>query len=436
MKLAIIGSGYVGLVTGACLAQLGNEVICVDKEKKRLATLAKGEIPFYEPGLSELVTKGVKDGKLSFSGSVKQAALVSEVVFICVGTPPKEDGEADISGIFEVAREIAAALKGKRPAGNAPKIIVNKSTVPVGTGDQVAGILQRAGVSRKLFSIVSNPEFLRQGVAVKTFMNPDRVVIGASSDQAFDALTEIYRPLNAHVICTSLRSAELIKYTANAFLAAKISFANEIANICELLGSDVTEVTQAVGLDKRIGRDFLNAGLGYGGSCLPKDISALIHIARQQGYDPELLSAVNELNKRQISRFFEKIDRTLNGVNGKVITLLGLSFKPDTDDLRDAPSLKLLDLLVDNGARIRLYDPTVAKGKISRLKDVRHCQDVYKALEGSEAMVVVTEWQAFRELDLARARRAMKKNYIFDGRNIFDPRIAAAKGFRYFGVGR
>lgn len=444
MKLAVVGTGYVGLVTGACFANLGNEVICIDKDKERLAVLNKGEVPFYEPALPEMVLKNHRAGRLNFSANLQDAIRAAEVIFIAVGTPPKADGQADISAVVEVAQGIAKALKDQKLARRSPKggggskfkVIVNKSTVPVGMGDIVTKILIENGVPENRFAVVSNPEFLREGSAISDFMNPDRIVIGASHNRAFNVITELYRPLNAHIIFTSIKSAELIKYASNAFLATKISFINEIANICEKVGSDVSEVANAVGLDRRIGKEFLNAGLGYGGSCLPKDVSALIHLARESGYDPQILTSVNEINEYQIDAFIGKITKTLKNLRGKQIAILGLAFKPETDDLREAPSLKVINALLKKGARIKAYDPAAEKVARKLIPQVEFCQGVYEALSGSEAMVVVTEWPEFVELDLEKAKKLMKKPYLFDGRNIYNQKRAREIGFKYFGVGR
>jgi UDPglucose 6-dehydrogenase len=432
MKLCVIGTGYVGLVTGACLANLGNEVICVDKDRERLAALKKGKVPFYEPGLPELVARNRPAGRISFASDLSATVKRSEVIFIAVGTPSKPNGEADVSAVCSVAQGIARALKGAKKF----KVIVNKSTVPVGMGDIVTRILVRSNISEKYFSVVSNPEFLREGSAISDFLNPDRVVIGASDRRAFNVITELYRSLNAHLVFTSVKSAELIKYASNAFLATKISFINEIANICERVGSDVREVACAMGMDKRIGKDFLNAGLGYGGSCLPKDVSALIHLARESGYDPQILNSVNQVNQRQIDAFINKIARSLKRVRGKNITIVGLSFKPETDDLRDAPSLKVIRALLKMGARIKAYDPAAEKPAQRLLPQVSFCPGVYDAIQGADAIIFVTEWPEFRDLDLDKARKLVKGPHLFDGRNIYDPKRSREAGFKYIGVGR
>ncbi|MFA4966613.1 MAG: UDP-glucose/GDP-mannose dehydrogenase family protein [Candidatus Margulisiibacteriota bacterium] len=432
MKLAVIGTGYVGLVTGACFANLGNEVTCVDKDKQRLGVLEKGEVPFYEPGLPEIAAKNHKAKRLLFTSDLNSAVKKAEVIFIAVGTPPKENGQADISAVIEVAKGIAKALKGNKKF----KVIVNKSTVPVGMGDIVTKILKEMKIPESSFSVVSNPEFLREGSAISDFLNPDRIVIGASNNRAFNIITELYRSLNAHIIFTSVKSAELIKYASNAFLATKISFINEIANICERVGSDVKEVAYAMGMDKRIGREFLNAGLGYGGSCLPKDVSALIHVAREAGYDPQVLTSVNEINNYQIDSFIGKISKTLKNLRGKNIAVLGLAFKPETDDLREAPALKVINDLIRQGARIKAYDPAAEKSARKLIPQVTFSPGVYDAIEGADAIVLVTEWPEFMDLDLEKARKLVKKAYLFDGRNIYDPKRVREAGFKYIGVGR
>jgi UDPglucose 6-dehydrogenase len=432
MKICVVGTGYVGLVTGACLAHLGNEVTCVDKDQERISILKDGQVPFYEPGLPEMVSRNLKAERLAFTSDLTPAVKGAEVIFIAVGTPSRENGEADISSVCEVAEGIAKALKGTKKF----KVIVNKSTVPVGVGDVVTRILIQNKIPAKRFSVVSNPEFLREGSAISDFLNPDRIVIGASSNQAFNLITELYRSLNARIIFTSVKSAELIKYASNAFLATKISFINEIASICERVGSDVTEVAYAIGMDKRIGREFLNAGVGYGGSCLPKDVSALIHLAQASGHEPRLLNATRAVNERQIDAFIEKITGTLKNVRSKEISIIGLSFKPETDDLREAPSLKIIRKLLKKGARIKVYDPAAEKSARRLIPQATFCQGVYDAIQGADAVVFVTEWPEFRDLDLEKARKLVKKPFLFDGRNIYDPKRTREAGFKYKGVGR
>lgn len=436
MKICVIGTGYVGLVTGACLAGLGNNVICVDKDRKRISSLKKTVIPFYEPGLKELVSKNQKAKRIDFTTNVREGVKRSEVIFIAVGTPPHENGEADVSAVIDVAKQIALMLKSDGKIAKKFKVIVNKSTVPVGMGDIVTKILVEKGVPEKNFAVVSNPEFLREGTAVSDFMSPDRIVIGAPNSRAFNVITELYRPLNAHMIFTTVKSAELIKYASNSFLATKISFINEIANICEKVGSDVVEVAYGMGLDKRIGREFLNAGIGYGGSCLPKDVSALIHLAKINGYDPQILIAVNRTNEEQRKMIVEKMEEVLRSLKGKTIGVLGLSFKPETDDLRDAPAIEIIRELRKKGAKVTAYDP-VASGKAKKLLDgVAFCDTAYDAVKKADAVVVAAEWGEFKELDLERVKSSMRSPVIFDGRNIYNPKRMKELGFKYFGVGR
>jgi len=436
MKICVIGTGYVGLVTGACLANLGNDVVCVDKDISRINGLKKSIIPFYEPGLKELVLKNRAAGRITFTTNVQQGIKRAEVIFIAVGTPPRENGEADVSSVIAVARQIAKIIRSDGKAHKKFKVIVNKSTVPVGMGDVVTKILIEEGVPDRNFAVVSNPEFLREGTAVSDFMSPDRIVIGASNNKAFNVITELYRPLNAHIIFTTIKSAELIKYASNSFLAAKISFINEIANICEKVGSDVVEVAYGMGLDKRIGKEFLNAGIGYGGSCLPKDVSALIHLAKTSGYDPQILIAVNSTNEDQRKMIVEKMEYVLKSLKGKSICVLGLSFKPETDDLRDAPSIEIIHELRARGAKVTAYDPVARQKAKKLLKGVAFHDTAYEALKKADAAVVAAEWGEFRELDLERVKASMKTPVIFDGRNIYNPKRMRELGFRYYGVGR
>jgi len=436
MKICVIGTGYVGLVTGACLANLGNDVICVDKDKARIASLKKNVVPFYEPGLEELVKKNSEAGRLSYTTELKQTVKSSEIVFIAVGTPSRSNGEADVSAIIDVAGKIAKALKGARKRDKYT-VIVNKSTVPVGMGDIVTDILVKNGLQKKTFAVVSNPEFLREGSAISDFMSPDRIVIGASDNRAFNLITELYRSLNAHIVFTSIKSAELIKYASNAFLATRISFINEISNICERVGSDVTEVAHGMGLDKRIGSSFLSAGLGFGGSCLPKDVSALIHLAQSNGYEPSVLTSVKEINHFQREFFMGKIVKALGKTDGKKIAVLGLSFKPETDDLREAPSIDVIRELKRRKAKVQAYDPAAKPKKIRELfGSIKLCKSSYEAIKGCDALVVLTEWNEFKELDLEKVKSLMKKPLIFDGRNIYDPKKMKDIGFKYIGIGR
>lgn len=433
MKICVIGSGYVGLVTGACLANLGNQVICSDTDPGKIRSLNEGRVHFYEPGLEDLVKFNLKNGRIRFSEDIKEAARSADVVFIAVGTPPKKDGSADISNVVKAAKTIAGALGSGKDKRNAYKVIVNKSTVPVGMGDIVSKILKRSGIPQKLFSVVSNPEFLSEGTAVSDFMNPDRIVIGASDTKAFDTITELYRSLNAHIIFTDLKTAEMIKYVSNSFLATKISFINEIANICGQIGVDVVPVAGAIGLDHRIGKKFLNAGLGYGGSCLPKDVSALINTAKKSGYDPDLLRSVNNVNERQIELFAAKIKKHFPRPSGKRIAVLGIAFKPGTDDMREAPSIKLIKKLKAFGFDVPCYDPVI---RTRPVPGIVVSKDIYSALKGCDGAAFVTEWPQFKQLNFETVKKTMKKAVIFDGRNMLNPKIMKELGFKYYGVGR
>ena len=429
MKVTIVGTGYVGLVAGACFAELGNKVVCVDNNVAKIELLRKGGIPIYEPGLEEMVRKNVKAKTLSFTTDLKEAVRASEVVFIAVGTPPKASGEADLSYVENVAREIAGAIKDYT-------VIVEKSTVPVETGDKVARTINDAGVDKNLFDVVSNPEFLREGSAIGDFMKPDRIVIGTNSEKARKIMEKLYAPLKAETVFTDVRSAEIIKHASNSFLATKISFINAVSRICELSGADVEKVALGMGLDKRIGRQFLRAGLGYGGSCFPKDVDAFIKIASKQGYDFTMLKDVQEINREQRRHFVKKVEDALWNLNGKTIGVLGLSFKPDTDDMREAPSVEIIVALQKDGAKINAYDP-VAEGKAQELvKGVRSMKNAIDVFEGADAVLVLTEWPAFRKIDLAKAKSMMKSPLIIDGRNLFPKEEMAKHGFRYVSMGR
>lgn len=432
MNLCVIGSGYVGLVTAACFANLGNHVICIDKDQDKISLLKNGKIPFYEPGLEEIVKFNLKNKRLKFSIDLEDAINKSDVIFIAVGTPPKKDGSADISNVVNVAKNIANCLK-KIKVKDFYKIIVNKSTVPVGMGDIVYKIIENAKIPKKNFSVVSNPEFLSEGNAIENFMNPDRIVIGALDTRAFDTITELYRSLNAHIIFTDVKTAEMIKYVSNSFLATKISFINEIANICEKVGVDVVALANAVGLDQRIGRKFLNAGIGYGGSCLPKDVSALISVSKNLGYEANLLKNVNEINERQVEIFLNKILKNLKNPKNKKLAVLGLSFKPGTDDIRESPSIKLIQRLLEKDFFVVCFDPVV---KSIPIKNVMIADSPYSAAKDCDAAIFVTDWPIFKQLDFELLRTQMKKPIIFDARNMLNPKIVREQGFKYFGVGR
>lgn len=429
MDIAVVGTGYVGLVAGACLAELGHNVICVDSNSAKIASLKKGEIPIYEPGLEPLVNKNAKAGRLSFTTDLKSAAKKSRVVFIAVGTPPKENGEADLSHVEAVAKEIARAITKHT-------VIVEKSTVPVQTGDMVAKTIRAQNVKPELFDVVSNPEFLREGSAVNDFMEPDRIVIGTDSERTRKVMEELYAPLDAEKIFTDVKSAELIKHASNAFLATKISFINAVANICEKTGANIGQVAHGMGTDRRIGRSFLNAGIGYGGSCFPKDVSAFIRIAEKNGYDFALLREVENINKSQREIFIRKIELAVGNLKGKTIAVLGLSFKPDTDDMREAPSIDIINALQAKGAEVRAYDPAAMKTAAQHVKGARFCTGPYEAMEGADALVIVTEWDEFRRLDLERVKKLLKKPIVIDGRNIFDAEKMRDLGFTYVSIGR
>ncbi len=429
MKLSIIGTGYVGLVTGTCFAEVGHQVICVDNDAAKVKLLQAGGIPIYEPGLEELVNKNVASGRLKFTASTAEGVQNSDVIFIAVPTPPQPDGAVDLSYIERVARDIAAAMTSY-------KIIVDKSSVPVKTGEKVAETIKRYCAAKVEFDVVSNPEFLREGFAVDDLMKPDRVVIGVSSPRPTAAMKEIYTPFQAPIIVTDINSAELIKHAANSFLALKISYINAVANICEAAGANVQEVAHGIGLDDRIGRRFLNAGIGFGGSCFPKDLSAFIKISEQIGYKFELLKEVQRINADQMDRFVKKITDTLWVLKDKKISVLGLAFKQNTDDVRSSPAIDLCHRLQKEGATLRVHDPkAMAKAK-SLLPNVTYVDDMNAVAEGCDALVVATEWDEFKQLDLARAKKALTHPIMFDGRNLFDPAEMEKLGWIYKSVGR
>ncbi len=432
MNIAIIGTGYVGLVTGTCFAEIGHRVICVDNDVAKVRLLQGGGIPIYEPGLEELVPRNVAAGRLRFTDSVAEGVAQSDVVFIAVPTPPLPDGSVDLSYIEGVAREIAACLTSY-------KIVVDKSTVPVKTGEKVAETIRRYNRARVEFDVVSNPEFLREGFAVEDFMHPDRIVIGTTSPRPVPAMREIYAPIDAPFLVTDINSAELIKHAANSFLALKISYINALSVICEASGADVQEVANGIGLDKRIGRRFLDAGIGFGGSCFPKDLSAFIKIAEQLGYDFGLLKQVQLINTQQMDRFLRKITDTLWVLKDKRLGVLGLAFKQNTDDVRMSPALEVCQRLLREGARLRVYDPRAmekAKAVLPPGPQVEYVAERDAVAEGCDALVIATEWPEFKELDLERARRTMTHPILFDGRNLFDPREMERLGWVYKSVGR
>src|SRR5580700_77236 len=429
MKLTIIGTGYVGLVTGACFADVGHEVVCVDRDEAKVKLLQAGGIPIYEPGLEELVKKNVSAGRLNFTASTAEGVERSDVIFIAVPTPPQPDGAVDLSFIEGVSREIASAMTSY-------KIIVDKSTVPVKTGEQVVETIRRYCKARVDFDVVSNPEFLREGFAVEDFMKPDRVVIGVSSARPVAAMKEIYAPYNAPVIVTDINSAELIKHAANSFLALKISYINAVSVLCELSGANVQEVAQGMGMDARIGRRFLDASLGFGGSCFPKDLSAFIRISESMGYKFGLLQEVQRINAEQMDRFVKKITETLWVLKGKTLGVLGLAFKQNTDDVRMSPAIDLCQRLLKEGARLRVHDPQAMEKARPILPDVTYVADMDEVAEGCDALIIATEWPQFKKLDLERARKNLAHPIIFDGRNLFDVAEMERLGFLYKSIGR
>lgn len=430
MNICIVGSGYVGLVTGACFSDLGNNVICIDNNVKKIQALKKGIIPIYEPGLKELVSRNVKEGRLSFSSKIAEGVRASEVIFIAVGTPSKESGEADLSFVENVSRAIALSMKSY-------KLIVEKSTVPVNTGEWVERTIRIYNKKNVKFDVASNPEFLREGSAIKDFMNPDRVVIGVKSDKARDILMSLYKPLNAPIVVTDIKAAELIKHASNSFLAMKISFINSVANICEKVGTDVTEVARGIGLDKRIGEKFLSAGIGFGGFCFPKDLAAFIQIAEKIGYDFSILKAVQAVNNAQKLILLKKLEELIWNLPEKTVGVLGLAFKPDTDDLRYAPALDIISALVRQGVKVKTYDPAAMhKAKAILKKGVKFCKDAYEVAKDCDCLVIATEWNEFKELDLKKVRKLMRQPVIIDGRNIYNPAEVKKFGFTYAGMGR
>jgi UDPglucose 6-dehydrogenase len=429
MKLTIIGTGYVGLVTGTCFAEVGHQVICVDNDAAKVKVLQEGGIPIYEPGLEELVKKNVASGRLSFTTSTAEGVEKSEVIFIAVPTPPLPDGSVDMSFLEKVAREIAGAMTSY-------KIVVDKSTVPVKTGDKVAETIKRYCKARVEFDVVSNPEFLREGFAVEDLMRPDRVVVGVRSQRPVIALREVYEPFKAPIIITDINSAELIKHASNSFLALKISYINAISVLCEATGANVQEVANGMGMDERIGRRFLQASLGFGGSCFPKDLSAFVKIAEQVGYDFRLLKEVQNINAGQMDRFVKKILDTLWVLKDKTIGVLGLAFKQNTDDIRMSPAIELCLRLQKEGAVLRVHDPKAMEKAKAVLPDVTFVEDMNAVAEGCDALVIATEWEEFKKLDLERARKVLTHPIMFDGRNLFDPAEMERLGFIYKSIGR
>ena len=431
MKIAVVGTGYVGLVLGACLAETGNDVICVDKDEAKVRALRAGRVPIYEPGLTELVRKNKSERRLSFTTQLPRAVKASQIVFIAVGTPQGEDGSADLQHVMGVAREIGQSMDGYR-------VVVNKSTVPVGTADRVREVLRRE--TTHPFSVVSNPEFLKQGAAVDDFMKPDRVVIGAEDAKGAEMMEALYKPFTrtgAPIMIMDCASAELCKYASNALLATRISFMNEIANVCELFGADVDRVRQAVGSDRRIGASFLFPGVGYGGSCFPKDVKALVRFSADKKYDFKVLKAVESVNELQKRVLVKKVQAHFGSVKRKTIAIWGLAFKPKTDDMREAPSIPIVKSLLEQGARVQVYDPEavrVARGIFG--SKVTYATKSYDALKGADALVIVTEWHEFREPDFPKMKKLMRTPLIFDGRNIYEPAQMKNLGFTYHSIGR
>ena len=433
MRIAMIGTGYVGLVSGACFSEFGIDVTCVDRDAKKIAALREGKIPIYEPGLDELVERNVAEERLTFTTDLKAAVATADAVFIAVGTPSRRgDGFADLSFVHDAAREIAEAVQGYT-------VVVTKSTVPVGTGAEIARIIRETRPDAD-FDLVSNPEFLREGAAITDFMRPDRVIIGTESERARKLMQRIYRPLyliETPIVHTTVETAELTKYAANAFLAAKITFINEVADLCEKVGADVHDVARGIGLDGRIGRKFLHPGPGYGGSCFPKDTMALVRTGEQEGAPLRIVETVVDINEKRKKRMADKVIAHCGGsVEGKTIAVLGLTFKPNTDDMRDAPSLDIVPALQAAGATIRAYDPEGMGEAKKILNGVDYSDSAYEAMSGADALVIVTEWNAFRALDLARVKKAMKAPVMIDLRNIYNPDEMVAAGFDYTSVGR
>ncbi len=431
MTIACIGHGYVGLVTATVMADLGNAVWVVGRTKEKIEKLKRGITPFYEPGLSELVGRNLRAGRLHFTLDYQEAVSKADVVIICVGTPAKLTGEADLSSIFQAAESIGRALVGY-------KVIVTKSTVPPGTNRKVSDMIEKVKPAGASFAIASVPEFLREGSAIDDTLHPDRVVIGTSSDRARSILLELHKPIDGKTVLCNVETAELIKYASNAMLSTKISFANAIAFLSEKVGADVEKVLEGVGLDKRIGRSFLYPGVGYGGSCFPKDVKALMALAKEHGYEFGLLKAVDEVNRQAQEHFVDKIIRHFHGnLKGKAIAILGLSFKPNTDDMRDAPSISIITQLIKHGAKITVYDPVAMPNAKALLPpSVRYAKDAYQAVKNADAIAVVTEWNEFRQLDLLRLAKGAKGSVLFDGRNIYEPARVKELGLMYYGVGR
>jgi UDPglucose 6-dehydrogenase len=429
MKVCMIGTGYVGLVSGTCFAEIGHEVVCVDNDQRKIDILNKGRMPIYEPGLEDLVKKNVKAGRLSFTTDTRDAVNSSLLIFIAVGTPPKDNGEPDLSSIEQVAVEIGAAMRDY-------KVIVEKSTVPVQTGRWVRTVVERFSKHCKVFDVASNPEFLREGSAINDFLYPDRIILGVESEKAEKLLLDLYEHIDAPKIVTDIASAELIKHASNSFLSTKISFINALSVICEKSGADVIKVAEGMGLDKRIGRAFLNAGAGFGGFCFPKDLKAFIGISAKLGYDFRLLKEVEKINEEQMLRIVRKTEGALWNLKDKIIGVLGLAFKPNTDDMRFAPSINIINALQKDGATVKAYDPVATERARVIMPNVEYCESPYDVARDADAVVLVTEWDEFSALDLERIKEAMRQHVFIDGRNVFDPAKMRALGFIYVGIGR
>jgi UDPglucose 6-dehydrogenase len=432
MHIAVIGTGYVGLVTGACFAEFGVDVTCVDVDVTKIDKLNNGVIPIYEPGLDQIVEKNVKAGRLHFTTDIKLAVEAAQVVFLAVGTPPKDDGSPDMSYYRQAAKDIAEAMNGY-------KVLVTKSTVPIGTGKWLREFVSENLKTETNFGVASNPEFLREGAAIDDFMRPDRVVIGSNEDEAIEVMKELYRPLyliETPIVITSLEAAELIKYAANAFLATKITFINEVANLCDAIGCDVHDVARGMGMDNRIGRKFLHPGPGYGGSCFPKDTRALTTVADQFGVETRIVDAVIEANERQRDAMIPKIEKLVGGLSGKQIGVLGLSFKPETDDMRESPAIDIIKTIIARGGKVKAFDPVAMDEAKHFISDIEYATDEYDAIRGADALVIITEWNQFRALDMEKVKQLLKSPKIADLRNIYEPSDMRELGFEYVGVGR
>lgn len=432
MHIAVIGTGYVGLVTGACFAEFGVDVTCVDVDTSKIEKLNNGVIPIYEPGLDQIVEKNVKAGRLHFTIDIKSAVESARVVFLAVGTPPKADGSPDMSYYQQAAKDVADAMNGY-------KVLVTKSTVPIGTGKWLREFVSANMKTETDFGVASNPEFLREGAAIDDFMRPDRVVIGSNEEEAIEVMKELYRPLyliETPIVITSLEAAELIKYAANAFLATKITFINEIANLCDAIGCDVHDVARGMGMDNRIGRKFLHPGPGYGGSCFPKDTRALTTVADQFGVETRIVDAVIEANERQRDAMIPKIESLVGDLRGKKVGVLGLSFKPETDDMRESPAIEIVHAMIERGATVRAFDPVAMDEARHFLNGIEYATDEYDAIDGADALVIITEWNQFRALDMEKVKQLLKSPKIADLRNIYEPGDMREMGFDYVGVGR